>query len=235
MSLLERLDSARRRYRLESAKAVADPTVSLSLLNLDLDSGDPAVLAAVDEKGKLLVEQRQREHSHDGTYRKPHLKIESEYAASWVGGRKSTYESHRNLGDIGNCVVATQPFGVDSKPNPGLTVVVHGADAKLFARCYMLQDAPMAEITAIVERPYGAATIDEGHMGHLPDGSSYVDFTIELATIVGSEAASYHRYELDWVWADDNKVVLDREGNLRVRPDLKKQYLAEGGFVYLKN
>lgn len=196
--LADRVRAARTRFRFAAAAITQPPDLGFALATAPIAYSErtdnhalerPEYLAMVRHLADARTAMRQAQVAKAGTY--------------------AVRE-----GKVGNCVVATRPFGAEGTPNPGLTFRPV-AGQLVYVRCY-----PKVSLRALPRRAgsfFGAGTMMSAPRLDL----EHVDFT----TRFGEKQPISRGLTLRYEYTHDNVVVWER-GVARVRADRRSVVLA---------
>ncbi|HTJ41525.1 MAG TPA: hypothetical protein VL463_05490 [Kofleriaceae bacterium] len=202
--LIDRLDAAARRFKLEAAK-VAAPEIAFALARPLLTDDDRAALPVIRRATDGVAAERQQELARTGSYF--HAR-----AAAWVTtdermwmyeGDVATYEKQELRDQPASCVFATAPFGPEGTRNEALVYRVTKRDAQIYARCYLHPEPNSL--------PVGRLSIDapiiEGDHPHvdfvidpeaLPRDRAFGDLDVEIRYTYDGTVQTLSRSKLFW-------------------------------------
>lgn len=142
--LVARMDVARVRYLLASARVANTPDLGYALASMAVTEGDDTPLATLRELSDARVARRQREFSEKRTYSyvvRGELATRSTGTTRIAGGKVVQQTSSTTLIEKpGNCVFATRAFGTEGVANQALVFRIVGARPSIHVRCYLNRD-----------------------------------------------------------------------------------------------
>ncbi len=199
--LADRVRAARTKFRFVAAAIAQPPDVGFAIATEPIAYSEPTDAKALSRPEYLTIVRQladARAASRQTQVREAH-----------------TYANRNTRGDVGNCVVSSQPFGGESAVNPGLTFRPRAGQLS-YVRCYVrvsLRSLPKRD-----GRFFGGGVL----MASPPQFDlDHVDFAIRFA----ERKPTPRKLELRYEYTHDNIVVWENGGR-RVRADRRSVVLA---------